>query len=449
MNKHGRALFTALRVSALLFAVSIVLSCSPYIGYGVVNWSVPDHDLHAADVVPVYIQSNIGGVYVIGTGPEREDRIEVPLWQITLHKSKSKARKAAARLEEYRYTYASVKIDGLPIRAEPENTSRQVYRLRQGEIIRIVRKGKGVPVIAGNAPLEGDWYEVLTGDGSSGWCFSYNLSLYDERDDAPVETAQEETGPDPYRGYLVSQIWYPDHYRVMLSEKRVDIDRVNPQWGFFPGEESHVARIATAEGVHTFEHTGIVKTGDRTYRFEGTTLTAELRRKSALVVQYTDDRGMPQVFYFTTLDKTPEEIIEAEQERRLEVFESLRAKGPRFISGNYGVLQILEDSRFLWSGYELLSPATIPAGSGGSGVVELRCFLADSLKQDYDGVLTLRFGSTDSRVHFLYALTSTGLKLEPVHASNVKDALVTARNLNPTVLFFTPAAGEEDDNRSR
>ncbi len=444
MNVHVRHFFTVLSRFALLSAVLFFSACSPYIGYGVVTWSIPERDLHAGDVVPVYIQSNIDGVYVIGTGPEREDRIEVPLWQISLYKSRSRARKAAGELEEYRYTYATVKTDGLPVRAHPENTARQVYRLRKGEIIRIVDKGEGAPVIAGNSTLEGDWFEVLTGDGTTGWCFSYNLRLFDERDEAPAEEVVEDDGSDPYRSYLVDQVWYPDHYRVMLAEERVDIDRIQPLWGFTPGEESLVARIATAAGVETFEHTGITKTGERTYRFEGTSLTAEVRRKSALLVQYTDDRGMPQVFYFTTLDKTPEEIIEEEQERRQTIFDAIQEAGPQFTSGNYGVLQFLDDNRFLWSGYQLLTPSVIPAGSGDDGIVELRCFLSDSLKSRYTGVLTFRFEATGTRVNFLYELTSDGLKLEQVDDANIEDAVVVSRDLNPTVLFFTPEEPEAD-----
>ena len=88
-----------------------------------------DHNLHAGDVVPVYIQSNIGGVYVIGTVLSGRTYRSTPLAdrlaQVPLPSERP------PKLEEYRYTYASVKIDGLPVRARPENTARQVYRLRR------------------------------------------------------------------------------------------------------------------------------------------------------------------------------------------------------------------------------------------------------------------------------------------------------------------------------
>ena len=51
-------------------------------GYSVLLWSVPESGLSDGDIVPVYIKSKISGVYVIGI-PDTEDKIEVPLWQIT------------------------------------------------------------------------------------------------------------------------------------------------------------------------------------------------------------------------------------------------------------------------------------------------------------------------------------------------------------------------------
>ena len=63
-------------------------------------------------------------------------------------------------------TYASVKLDGLPCRAEPVNTAKQVYRLRKGEVIKILYKGEGQKPMAGKTALEGDWYRILTDDGT-------------------------------------------------------------------------------------------------------------------------------------------------------------------------------------------------------------------------------------------------------------------------------------------
>lgn len=428
-------------LSVILFlACTLLSSCSGYIGYGVMNWSLPEHELAAGDVVPVFIQSNIGKVYVIGAGSDRKRRVEVPLWQLTLYKSKSRASKAASRLEEYRYTYATAKTDGLPVRAQPDNTARQVYRLRLGQKLRIVRKGEGSPVVAGNAPLEGDWYEVLTDDGSTGWCFSYNLTIFDERAGASIAADSGEEGTDGLIELILSRAWYPDHYRTMVEANQIDINRISPLWGFFPGRDTGVARIELESGVVTFPYTSISKADERLYRFEGSTLTVQVRRSDSILVQYTDKDGMPQAVFFASLDVTPQELVETERARREAILGEIRSAGPLFVSGNYGILRFLSGGRFLWSGYQLLVPSLIPSGAGGGGTVEVRYFLGESTRGTYDGVLSFLFDSTGLWVNFLYDVTPQGLKLEYVSASNIKDSVVTSRNLNPMVIFFTPDA---------
>lgn len=425
--------FAALTALALIFA-----SCTGKIGYGVVNWSVPDYGLAAGDVVPVFIQSNIGGVYVIGVESGTNHRAELPLWQLTLYKSRSQAVKAAATLAEFRYTYASVKIDGLPIRSEPENTARQVYRLREAEKIKIVNKGKGQPVMGGNAPLEGDWYSVMTDDGTTGWCFSYNLAFFDERESDSGLGAVVDAGPDQTLENLLSRFWYPESWRAMVRSNRIDIAKIDSRQGFFPGRNTGLARIEESGGVITFEYTGITRSDTGTYRFEGSSLTVQVRRSDLIMVQYTDSAGMPRAEYFASLDMTPDQIIAEETARRETLFASLSSLSSRFTSGNYGVLQFLNGSRFLWSGYQLLVPSVIPPAAGGGGSVRFDRFLGDSLPATYSGALSLQFDQASAPLTFLYTLEERGLKLEYVSESLVRDSVVESRSLTPTVIFFSP-----------
>jgi len=45
----------------------ILTSCSDkIIGYSVVLWNIPEHNLQAGNVLPVYIKSNISHVYIVG-----------------------------------------------------------------------------------------------------------------------------------------------------------------------------------------------------------------------------------------------------------------------------------------------------------------------------------------------------------------------------------------------
>ena len=421
---------------AALAALFALAGCSRYIGYGVVNWSDAQLGLAAGDVVPVLIRSNISQLYVIDL-PDR-GRSEIPLWKLSFYSSRGAARQAALDGREYNYLYASPKTDGLPVREDPDNTSKQVYRLRGSELLKITGRGEGNPVIGrdGN-PMPGEWFRVMTEDGTRGWCFSYNLQVFDERDGAPMEIAAVSSlENDETLQYILGRTWYPSHYAAMLSSRAVDLSRVNPAWGFFPGRDSKVARIEEEEGETAFAYTGISATAGGAYRFDGSSLVVELRSNGTLVAQFTDASGSPVLRYFVTLDVTPEEIIQNETERRQAQLARIADAALRFVSGNYGVFQLSKDGTFLWSGYGLLVPAVIPDGAGERGRAEIRCFLSRQLASSCDGVLTLQFDGQRSPVNFLYSLSDGGLRLEPVSPSNISENTVLARDISPTVIFF-------------
>ena len=433
---------------AALFALA---GCSRYIGYGVVNWSDAALGLVAGDVVPVVIKSNISQLYVIDiAGGANDGHGEVPIWQLTLYSSRGAAQKAALEGMEYNYMYARSKTDGLPVREAADNTSRQVYRLRASELLKITGRGEGNPVIGrdGN-PMPGEWFTVMTEDGTRGWCFSYNLQVFDERDGAPVEVASSfSLEDDETLQYILGRTWYPAHYATMLASRAVDLARVNPAWGFFPGRDSKIARIEEEDGVASFPYMRIFATSGGAYRFEGSSLTVELRSNGTLVAQFTDDLGAPVLRYFVALESTPEEIIQNETERRQAQLAKIADAGPRFVSGNYGVFQLSASGAFLWSGYSLLVPTVIPEGAGGQGKAEICCFLSRRLASSYDGVLTLQFDGQRAALNFLYSLADGGLRLEPVSPSNISENTVLTRDISPTVIFFradTPEPASLDD----
>ena len=413
--------------------------CSKKIGYGVVNWSIPEHNLMAADVVPILVRSNISKVYIAELDKQK---IEIPLWQLTFCASKQEANEYIKKTAEYRSVYAAVKQDGLPLRSNPDNTGKQVYRLRENQTVKVLWKGEGAPVVARDKPLEGDWLYVMTNDGTRGWCFSYHLFTYDEREpSAPRQTA--ETQIDEHLKEILTSRWYPDYYREMIQKKRIDPNRMSESFGFFPGEADGVARIVLEDEQVSFPYTSITKNRMGAYQFEGSPLLLQIRDEDTIALNYTDEKGRVQIQYFITLAEEPQELVRTETERRSAELQALADAGTGFNSVNYGTLQFLEGGRFLWNGYHVISPSIIPKGAGSAGYVAIRFFIGSKIKTDYQGILSFKFDGSAEWIDFFYVLSKQGVKLEYVKPENITDGVATVRNLNPVILFFGTEGEEE------
>ena len=202
---------------------------------------MPEKHLLDCEILPVYIKSNISHVYVAGVktkaedGTETVEKIEVPLWQLTEPGKYKDVLKRVPKYQECARTYAKVKIDGLPCRAEAVNTSKQVYRFRKGEIIKILYKGKGQIPMSGSKPLPGDWYRILTENGTQGWCFSYSLELFqtDENGNMPQnQTVDEEVDEDKYFPTILNKNWYPDSFKTLIDAGNIDLTTLNASYFF-------------------------------------------------------------------------------------------------------------------------------------------------------------------------------------------------------------------------
>ena len=483
--------YTILLIS-LLF---VFAGCSGKMGYGVVLWSIPEQNLYDGEIVPVYAKSNISKVYIIGL-PDSKQKFEVPLWQISAPESKRKAHKTASYYAEYRRQYARAAVDGLPIRAEPVNTANQVYRLRLNEMIKILYKGEGQAAMVGKKALDGEWLRVMTADGSRGWCFSYNLRLFDETasDAGAAETVEEK---DEQWERITATRWVPDFYKEIIDSGKIDIARLNPAYGFDEGSESGFISLSLADLSITEEFRGAEKTGFNMYSLTDTPFTITVLSPDAITVQYVGKDGLPSSYNFITLEKSgipqflalnrpsptefsaqlllpsdkenfvPEldtgavvdaemdaeeneqkpsseyvrELISYEQERRLKQYLSISSHGPVFVSSNYGVLTLNEDGGFIWSGFRLLHnsgilPSSLRTADAGRGKAAVKYFIAGELENQFDGVLTFSFAGTNTEANFLYKIEETGLRLENIAAGSIKKSTITTGSSNPLVLFF-------------
>lgn len=451
MSKKASILFSVFLLISLSF-----FSCSKDLGYSVLLWSNAEHEIADGTLLKVHIKSNISQVYVVSV-PGVKENFEVPLWQITEPESKAKALHQQLRYAEFEHTYATVKLDGLPVRQDAVNTSKQVYRLREGEIIRCLYRGAGAAVTNGKGNMEGEWLRVLTEEGTYGWCFSHNLALFqaDSYDVSSIKTAAavtmedlkgESNGDTAIIRSLIAKKWYPESFAAMIKVGRIDLNRMNPSYGFTFGiniEENSdspfagVAVLNTEKAGGTWAYTDITKKAEKEYEFAGTNLKMSIRGASSdtMILQYTE-KGRPKIETLVALTDDIESRIENELIRRQTELKRIASAGPVFKSSNYGTIKFNNENSVTWTNYKLLQPNIISNKAIGSVTVTLDYFIANSLKSSYDGVITMHFTGMEEGINFLYKLTDTGLRLEDASKAPLKEGVITSRSASPMILFF-------------
>ena len=424
---------------SFLFIFSLFLtSCSDKVmGYSVVLWTIPEQQIKSGDVVPVYIKSNISHVYVIGTSSG--EKIEVALWQLTDPVKKGKIKAVSAKYEENAATYASVKLDGLPCRADPVNTAKQVYRLRKGEIIKILYKGEGQKPMAGKTALEGDWYKILTDDGTLGWCFSYNLNLYEtDASGQRLGGAEiiEEEEEDSHWDSIAENVWYPDYFRTMIDGGNIDLGLIHPLYKFTIDLENKKVSLNTASIHESWDYDGFTKTDENEYSLNGISLKIIYRRANYIVLRYTDESGKPQDLNFITLSENISDIVSAEKERRTQAYMQIFTHGPIYSSSSYGKIEFKEDGTFHWNGFKLLVPSVIDAGTKSTGSATVKYSLSKDLAASYDGVLTMKFDGMSKEVNFLYKLDGNALRLEDTTGATFNGSQLKSRGVSPVIIYL-------------
>ncbi len=423
----------------------VFTSCEDKVmGYSVLLWDLPEYQIQSGTVLPVYIRSNISHVYVAGvTDPDPMAKslmkIEIPLWQLTDPVKKGKVGAVSKKYADCANTYASVKLDGLPCRAEPVNTSKQVYRLRKGEVIKILYQGNGQAPMTGGVPLEGEWYRILTKDGTQGWCFSYNLNLFqtdkngEQLGGEKIETEAEE---DNYYLSILDKAWYPDSFSTMISSGNIDITKLHPSYNFTIDTVNNKVSL-NLSGIHeSWDYNGYTKTDEYQYTLNDIPIVIVYKKSTFIVVRYTDDSGKPQELNLVTISEDINSIVADEKKRRADEYAKVADTTDELSSSSYGKLTFNADGTFRWTGFKLLVPSVISAGAKNAGTCSVKYAVSKQLADNYDGVLTFKFEGTSDEVNFLYKLENGGLRLEDASEATFNGILVTERSSSPLILFF-------------
>jgi hypothetical protein len=420
-------------------------SCSKEIGWGVLLWSLEDPPLPSGTVLPVYVRSNIEERWIAGLpgdykDGEHQEMVEIPLPHLELLNSKGAAERRAGAIAEYALIYAEVLQDGLPIRDKPENGAKRVYRLKEGEVIKIIEKAEGVEAISTTgSPLQGDWFKVLTESGSTGFCFSYRLRLFEHTSGPLVVSKPEIAGDDAELDLVLSRTWYPESYRAMVNSGTPDLDALSKHWGFIPGADTGKAKINLPNTDLTLPYKKISRTGERSWIFEGSPLLITLQGDSNLAVQYDDEEGTTHSVMFITLPTSVDAIINQEMERRQNIYQEIFVRGPTFYSANYGSVTFNSNMRFTWDEMGNLPSEIYPASALGTGTVEM-VYLQGDLADRYTGAMALKLDAVSGAaqvINFVYTLDNQGLRMEFVPRGNVNGTTVARRDSSALVIYFS------------
>jgi hypothetical protein len=454
-RRHSRAA-AALGLAAILAAIPLLESCSSRLGWGLVLWTAPDGPLPAGSIVPVYIKSNIQKVYVVGVPGAKGKKIELPLWQIELFPTRGKAAARVKSMGSYISLYMVAARDGLPLRDRPSNEGKRVYRLREGQSVKVLDRAAGEAVSTGGAVLPGSWYQVLTDDGTEGYVFSYAFRLYDEAKEGPPMIASAKEALTGRVDLIFSRSWRPEYFQEMLDDGRIDLDYFSLRFGVFVDGIRRQVRIELPAASQVFDYTGISET-EGLYAFEGTPLRIRIESDNRMVCSWTGDDALAKggaatgvapsaqpaatpgdaaaeeapvppesavegyesagssgsaVFVVLTADPLESIRLEALRRQKLlgafvdEIGGSWIAPG-RVPSGaapgsagpgpGSGRLAINKNGRFSWKDRgDAAAALRLPADAGESGDIAIRLFLDPSLSSSWSGALSLRFDQSES-----------------------------------------------------
>lgn len=437
MNFTRRIFFFA---AIFLCAISLE-SCRRSIGYSILLWDIPEKNLQDGQIVKVHFKSNIGQVYVIAL-PETNENYEVPIWQLTNPQPKKKAEAAAPRYKEFQHQYARIKIDGLPVRAEAVNTSKQVYRLHKNETVKILYKGRGQDVImTDGSKLEGDWLCVLTDGGTQGWCFSHNLALFTTGAGGEIVSGEIVENDSEESDTILNQVlqakWYPESYTQMLAENMIDLQTIKASAAFDPGVQSGTISININDRIRSARFDGVKKIGDKFYDFTGTPFQMIVNNADKIVVNYNGTENKPEAYTFVTInsDYNIPHLIKAEQERRSSEMQKLY-NVDSFKSKNFGTLTFTDLNSFTWNRFSALVPNIIPRRTRGNGSVSIKYLVSKNLLEKFDGMLTFKFDGAENEINFFYKHSNNSLELEDASEAIIKNNVAVSRGKNPTVLTF-------------
>lgn len=404
-------------------------------------WPPEGSALAYGAVVPVHFKSSITKTYAVGV-PGSKVKEELELWRVEPYRTKSKAKEAEAAYAELSSSLGLALRDGMLLRAEPDNLSDTVYRLKLGQTVKLLRETSGKTVETGGAALEGSWYLALADDGTSGYIFSNQLEIWKASEGPMPDIQVRSSSSGESLSAFFDTVWRPDYFESMSASGRLDLGAFQPRFGIFADPLRKNIRVERREFSKVYRYDSIVENedgsfgivpGGTSFRFSGTGsllfIPAEADVSTEALARAKEDRG-PDAFVtytFIRFDKDVTALVAAEERIRLSRLSAFVAGGERFESEAYGVLIITRSARFTWIAYGALSPFIIPDDSGETGSISMDLYLSPELETEWDGAFTLRFDAgTKPAVSFVYQVQGDELILAYVPPEARRNAVIIA-----------------------
>jgi hypothetical protein len=418
----------------LLF-VLLFSGCQRSLGYGFVYWSDDESAVPTGTPVKVITQSDINDIYLVSL-PDSKEKREFSLWQIAFFESELERDTALEAFTPYKATFAQCQ-QNLPLRERPDSSSENIYKLREGQIMKVIGCDEK-EVEIGN--MTGKWYHLLTEDGVQGYTYDYYLTVYNqEGEEREILNARDET--DINLDNVVNTNWRPEYFHSMKNENRIDMNSFRDKYRLYIDGDEKTIYLKTAEREITVDYEKLSNTGYKRYAFLGTTFRIEVYSEYMISVQYNyEDREYKDAF--VRLSTPVEELITAAQNARDEQLFSFIDDGPLYSSAVYGDLEFQEGGRFSWTKKSaLITRKVISSAAGNNGRISFNLFPHRSIAKKYDGGMTLIFGNGD-KLHFLYTVKEGGIQLLQIPDRYINNqSVVTADDFyDPISMFFTAPA---------
>lgn len=422
----------------LLTLLLSLSSCSRTIGYALMLWGEEESPVATGQIVPVRQESQIQGTYLVRL-PGGKELAEIPVWRMRLFPDREEALQGANEYAPYQEVFAYSQRDGLPLREQADPEARRIYKLSEGQLVKVMSRGEE-KVTIGN--YEDYWYRVLTEDGYEGYCFGYYLPVFTSSGDPKAEV-QTMMARDPMLEALLGTDWRPEYFQEMVGAGRIDLNAFGPEFGFFVIPENGEIRLVTGKRSSVFRYERLENVGLNRYVFDGPQLggggiRVNMQSMQRIVCTYTiADQVLSAVFILFAGDI--EQIVDQERERREQIAASFSSRGPVLNSNAYGSIYLQENMRFRWDDYGGLGEQIFPRRVRGSGSVDFPYFLSRSLGDLFDGVITFRFDELEAEegTSFLYSFDPAGVRFEYVRPQGIENLEVVRRDSSPLVIYFS------------